>query len=29
MFRKVTGDLVLYEISPLEQPILLPALDSR
>lgn len=29
MHRKVTGDLVLYEISPLEQPILLPSLDSR
>ena len=29
MFRKVAGDLVLYEISPLDHPILLPSLESR
>ncbi len=29
MFRKVAGDLVLYEITPLDHPILLPTLESR
>ena len=29
LFRKETGDLVLYEISPLNEPIVLPALEAR
>jgi hypothetical protein len=29
MFRKVAGDLVLYEITPLDEPIVLPMLDAR
>ena len=29
LFRKTTGDLVLYEISPLNEPIVLPALEAR
>jgi hypothetical protein len=29
MFRKVAGDLVLYEVTPLDEPIVLPMLDAR
>jgi hypothetical protein len=29
MFRKVAGDLVLYEITPLDEPMVLPMLDAR
>jgi hypothetical protein len=29
LFRKEAGDLVLYEISPLDEPIILPALEAR
>lgn len=29
LYRKTTGELVLYEISPLNEPIVLPALEAR